>query len=247
MQGLHIEIQNYLGNEDLSLSLHVNKGVSLIHDVNGTGKSMLLKTIHAAFEKDFDFSRSIPGETVCVKWSNGKIVEQNERPSIFIEPIAKRDSTTEVERLFARIIEKPEIWSKSSECINSFLGRECFFSTEKQLHFPFLTKKSIHFGPSKVSIFNSDKASLSLDVMSSGELLLLRILLSAFLQPEKEESQLILDSPDLLHMDWQERLITTLTDYRPKMQLIIAAQNPAFLADGWSEKAQMLSSSLSNK
>jgi len=72
--------------------------------------------------------------------------------------------------------------------------------------------------------------------LSSGEKKILIILLRTLLQDTKNYI-LLMDEPEIsLHIDWQRRLITDITQINPNCQIIIATHSPTVYYQGWIEK-----------
>jgi predicted ATP-binding protein involved in virulence len=72
--------------------------------------------------------------------------------------------------------------------------------------------------------------------LSSGEKQILIILLTILLQDRKNYI-LLMDEPEIsLHIDWQRRLITDITQINPNCQIIIATHSPTVYYQGWIEK-----------
>lgn len=77
-----------------------------------------------------------------------------------------------------------------------------------------------------------NKKTISYLQLSGGEKQLLLLFLKAF-NTENKECIFLLDEPDLgMHIDWKEKLIKTLRNINPKMQLIVATHAPSMI-EGW--------------
>ena len=82
-------------------------------------------------------------------------------------------------------------------------------------------------------IFNSDNSSHSFKTLSAGEKQLLLILLTVFMQEDKQ-AILIMDEPEIsLHVDWQRKLIETIRKLNSNCQVIVSTHSPAMILDGW--------------
>ncbi|WP_297069692.1 AAA family ATPase [uncultured Duncaniella sp.] len=90
-------------------------------------------------------------------------------------------------------------------------------------------------------IFNSDEVSHSYKDLSAGEKQLLLILLTVFMQEERE-AILIMDEPEIsLHVDWQRRLLDVVTQLNPNCQVIVSTHSPAMILNGWQSAVDNIS------
>lgn len=82
-------------------------------------------------------------------------------------------------------------------------------------------------------IFHSDQTSHSYKDLSAGEKQLLLIMLTVFMQEDKE-TILIMDEPEIsLHVDWQRQLIDIIRSLNPNCQIIVSTHSPAMILNGW--------------
>lgn len=82
-------------------------------------------------------------------------------------------------------------------------------------------------------IFRSDGKSHPYSDLSAGEKQLLLIMLTVFMQAEKE-AILLMDEPEIsMHIDWQHRLLKEIKAINPKCQIIVSTHSPAMILDGW--------------
>jgi predicted ATP-dependent endonuclease of OLD family len=90
-------------------------------------------------------------------------------------------------------------------------------------------RKKIVFTEKDITIEIEDKTKIRLPSLSSGEKQLFFIALEAI---RSGNSSLIVDEPELsLHVDWQRKLIASLRELNPRMQLIMATHSPEIMAD----------------
>ena len=82
---------------------------------------------------------------------------------------------------------------------------------------------------------NEDGAILRPSPLSSGEKLLLLLILKTLVA---QSTIALWDEPEIsLHVAWQQKLISTMRELNPNMQLIIATHSPSILYDGWEQRA----------
>jgi energy-coupling factor transporter ATP-binding protein EcfA2 len=94
--------------------------------------------------------------------------------------------------------------------------------------------KRIVFGEKDITVEVTDKGKIRLPSLSSGEKQLFFIALEAI---RCGNSTVIIDEPELsMHVDWQKKLVASLRDLNPKIQLIIATHSPEIIADVADDK-----------
>lgn len=94
--------------------------------------------------------------------------------------------------------------------------------------------KHIVFSEKEITIEIAEKGKIRLPALSSGEKQLFFIALEAI---DSGNSSLIIDEPELsMHVDWQKKLVASLCELNPRMQLIMATHSPEIMADLADEK-----------
>jgi len=89
--------------------------------------------------------------------------------------------------------------------------------------------KAVTFGEKEIEISVKDKEKIDLPSLSSGEKHLLLICIQTLMA---ESNSLIIDEPELsMHIDWQHKLVSSLQQLNPAMQLIAATHSPEIMAD----------------
>ncbi len=89
--------------------------------------------------------------------------------------------------------------------------------------------KELAFSLDELNIKLKDGNLITPSALSSGEKHLLKLLLSAM---EAEESSIIIDEPEIsLHIDWQRKLLPTMSILNPLCQVIVASHSPEIMAD----------------
>ncbi len=93
----------------------------------------------------------------------------------------------------------------------------------------FSGNKEIFFRDTSIDVETNEKTKIGLNVLSSGEKHLLRILIETLLA---DESSILIDEPEIsVHVDWQRQLINTMRQLNPSAQLILATHSPEIMAD----------------
>ena len=89
--------------------------------------------------------------------------------------------------------------------------------------------KRIVFSEKEIGVEMLSKGKIDLPSLSSGEKQLFLIALESL---KSGDHALIIDEPELsMHVDWQRKLVASLLELNPKMQLIIATHSPEIMAD----------------
>lgn len=77
--------------------------------------------------------------------------------------------------------------------------------------------------------------------LSSGEKQMLVILLTVLIE-DNEPHTLFMDEPEVsLHINWQQRLIETILELNPNVQIILTTHSPAVIMNGWMDKVTEVS------
>lgn len=93
----------------------------------------------------------------------------------------------------------------------------------------FTGKKHLEFTDKEIKVQLSKDREIGLSLLSSGEKQLLFLALYAL---TASNFSLIIDEPELsMHVDWQKKLVATLRDLNPRLQLIMATHSPEIMAD----------------
>jgi predicted ATPase len=105
---------------------------------------------------------------------------------------------------------------------------------QKLLETMYSGNKRIVFTERDVTIELSSKVRIGLPSLSSGEKQLFFIALEAI---RCGAGALVIDEPELsMHVDWQKKLIASLRELSPRMQVIAATHSPEIMADIPDEK-----------
>lgn len=95
------------------------------------------------------------------------------------------------------------------------------------------TKKTIDRKRNEIAFKKEGGGILHPYQLSSGEKQVLVILLTVLVQ-DNQHYVLFMDEPEAsLHIEWQQRLITTMLEINPNVQLILTTHSPAVAMEGW--------------
>lgn len=122
------------------------------------------------------------------------------------------------------VVKQIEIVEKNIAQISA--PRERFRSVLESM---FTGSKHLIFTEKEIKIELPKEGEIGLSLLSSGEKQLLFIALHVLIG---ENHSMIIDEPELsMHVDWQRKLISTLRDLNPQVQLIVATHSPEIMAD----------------
>lgn len=237
----HFHLKGMWGKYDVCWD-HINSDVNILVGINGAGKTTLLNNMydyytkrigsshkiaaHASFDatdtnipieyiRSFDIPSTTKKNTTSPLMAElNKVVYQNPfRQSFFDYLMRTYHFDSETNRVKARV-------DKLFSIINSF-----FFETRKKITFDQNGNKLI---------FTDDlNTVISLEMLSAGEKQLLLVLLTVFLIDENPYV-LLMDEPELsLHVEWQEKLLSSLRSLNPACQIILTTHSPSIFACGW--------------
>jgi predicted ATPase len=127
------------------------------------------------------------------------------------------------------IVKQIDLVEKRIEKVNAPLD-----SFKRLVESMYSGNKKLVFGEKDITIEISTNTKIKLPSLSSGEKQLFFI---AFEAIRSGNSSIIIDEPELsMHVDWQRKLITSLRELNPRMQLIMATHSPEIMADLQDEK-----------
>lgn len=132
-----------------------------------------------------------------------------------------------------RILENPDIQGIANDINlieqkieNTMSSR---YKIENLIHEMFAGNKSINFRDKGIEAETLIGQNIGVSSLSSGEKHVLWIFIDALIA---EASSLLIDEPEIsLHVDWQNRLISDITQLNPKVQLIMATHSPEIMAN----------------
>lgn len=202
---------------------HLNPDVNVLSGVNGVGKSTILRHI--------------------VSGVKSLTHRNNENVIIHTEP-------SDAQEFRFDIISTPDVRSEYDTNLSELLQR--YATTEHDA----LRQKMLYdviddlFRDTEKTIVRSHRDTIVLQqyeeeldpkLLSNGEKQMLCILLVVYLQ-EGMPSVLFMDEPEVsLHIDWQQRLIATIRNLNPHVQIILTTHSPAIIMNGWMDKVTEVS------
>ena len=197
---------------------HLDRHVNILSGVNGIGKSTILqKTLKQAEGVHLTL---VPEDATDLRYD---VIEK-----YTIDP------DTQLAKL-----EKDFIAYKEKAIVNCQLSAvNSFFDYVDKLYGQ--TDKTIIRDAEGIR-FLQEGDILTTRELSSGEKQMMLILLTVLLE-DRQPYVLFMDEPEVsLHVDWQQQLVTIITELNPEIQLILTTHSPAVVMNGWLDKVTEVS------
>ena len=197
---------------------HLDRHVNILSGVNGIGKSTILqKTLKQAEGVHLTL---VPEDATDLRYD---VIEK-----YTIDP------DTQLAKL-----EKDFIAYKEKAIVNCQLSAvNSFFDFVDKLYGQ--TDKTIIRDAEGIR-FLQEGDILTTRQLSSGEKQMMLILLTVLLE-DRQPYVLFMDEPEVsLHVDWQQQLVTIITELNPEIQLILTTHSPAVVMNGWLDKVTEVS------
>lgn len=196
---------------------HLDRHVNILSGVNGIGKSTILqKTLKQA---DGVHLTLVPEDATDLRYN---VIEK-----YTIDP------DTQLEKL-----EKDFIAYKTAKGQEPMAKVDSFYDLIDKLYGQ--TDKTVIRDAEGIR-FLQEGDILTTRQLSSGEKQMMLILLTVLLQ-DQQPYVLFMDEPEVsLHVDWQQQLVTIITELNPQIQLILTTHSPAVIMNGWLDKVTEVS------
>ena len=196
---------------------HLDRHVNILSGVNGIGKSTILqKTLK---QGDGVHLTLMPEDATDLRYN---VIEK-----YTIDP------DTQLEKL-----EKDFMAYKTAKGQESMAKVDSFYDLIDKLYGQ--TDKTVIRDAEGIR-FLQEGDILTTRQLSSGEKQMMLILLTVLLQ-DQQPYVLFMDEPEVsLHVDWQQQLVTIITELNPQIQLILTTHSPAVIMNGWLDKVTEVS------
>lgn len=204
------------------VSFTAHPDVNIIVGKNGSGKTTLLNEIERSYLKGASYIYIPSVDNLTIKDKRQKttalsqdldsyIYDMKTGPSIMYYRMSMLDaSVSEQENVKHRI-------TQFCEMVNSLFAE---------------TGKHIEIEGNKFIIENQGD-SLTTNDLSSGEKMMLLLLLRVFLLDNKRAVVLIDEPENSLDISWQYKLIDMMVKLNPNAQFFITTHSPSIFSDGW--------------
>ncbi len=270
MSSLHITdiiIESMWG--DTTLEWHgLDPGVNIVVGQNGFGKSTMLNLIRAVLVKDEKFVKQLKAK-VTIKTTEGEMSfdgkQMAHKPSFggydglssfyyvntFDVPASKKSSLSQLGLTLDQVLyqRNPEVFSFSDYRLGMLKDLRSALSKQERIDKFFelinslfvSTGKTIEIDDKNRVIFRKGDMIIEMERLSAGEKQILLLLFTLFLMEDKP-TVLLLDEPEIsLHIEWQDKLISLMSELNPNCQIIMTTHSPNIFADGWEDKLTFIS------
>lgn len=251
-----IEINN-LWNR-LSVKWELRPDVNILSGINGVGKTTILNRV-IGFLEDHEGEQSTPAdllEEVSVFFDNPKaryipynVIRSYDRPLMLKEVTTKVDKNVRSELdwqlylLQRKYLDyQVNVGNRMIECLSSgdsAVRAKAVEISHNKKRFQDIVDDLFSYTEKKIDRKRNDLAFIQRGKvllpyqLSSGEKQILLILLTVLVQ-DFEHYVLLMDEPEAsLHIEWQQKLISTIRELNPNVQLILTTHSPAVIMEGW--------------
>ena len=251
-----IEINN-LWNR-LSVKWELRPDVNILSGINGVGKTTILNRV-IGFLEDHEGEQSTPAdllEEVSVFFDNPKaryipynVIRSYDRPLMLKEVTTKVDKNVRSELdwqlylLQRKYLDyQVNVGNRMIECLSSgdsAVRAKAVEISHNKKRFQDIVDDLFSYTAKKIDRKRNDLAFIQRGKvllpyqLSSGEKQILLILLTVLVQ-DFEHYVLLMDEPEAsLHIEWQQKLISTIRELNPNVQLILTTHSPAVIMEGW--------------
>ena len=251
-----IEINN-LWNR-LSVKWELRPDVNILSGINGVGKTTILNRV-IGFLEDHEGEQSTPAdllEEVSVFFDNPKaryipynVIRSYDRPLMLKEVTTKVDKNVRSELdwqlylLQRKYLDyQVNVGNRMIECLSSgdsAVRAKAVEISQNKKRFQDIVDDLFSYTEKKIDRKRNDLAFIQRGKvllpyqLSSGEKQILLILLTVLVQ-DFEHYVLFMDEPEAsLHIEWQQKLISTIRELNHNVQLILTTHSPAVIMEGW--------------
>ena len=251
-----IEINN-LWNR-LSVKWELRPDVNILSGINGVGKTTILNRV-IGFLEDHEGEQPTPAdllEEVSVFFDNPKaryipynVIRSYDRPLMLKEVTTKVDKNVRSELdwqlylLQRKYLDyQVNVGNRMIECLSSgdsAVRAKAVEISQNKKRFQDIVDDLFSYTEKKIDRKRNDLAFIQRGKvllpyqLSSGEKQILLILLTVLVQ-DFEHYVLLMDEPEAsLHIEWQQKLISTIRELNPNVQLILTTHSPAVIMEGW--------------
>lgn len=229
----------------------LNSSVNFLDKMSGEATNGVIDNVHLFFDPEdadfivYDFIRSYDRPLIQGEFT-ARMADKNVKSELdwqlylmqrryldyqvnignrMIELLA---SNNEEDRMRAASISKPK--QLFQDCIDDLFS---------------YTNKKIARKRNDIAFYQGNELLLPFK-LSSGEKHMVLILLTALVE-DNQHCVLFMDEPEAsLHIEWQQKLISTIHKLNPNAQIILTTHSPAVVMEGWIDKVTEVSDITSN-
>ena len=239
---------------------NLDRRVNILSGINGVGKSTIINKVVKSVENRGDlvnhllkgvYIRTVPQDATHVRFD---VIRSFDRPLINQNVISRMDISlaTELDWQLYKLQRKyldyqvnignliiEELQKGNLQAAQEFSAAKTKFQDTIDDFFSETGKKIIR--TENEIRFSQIGETLVPYQLSSGEKQMLVILLTVLVE-NNENYVLFMDEPEVsLHIEWQQRLIETILDLNPNVQIILTTHSPAVIMNGWMDSVTEVS------
>lgn len=245
---------------------NLDRQVNILSGINGVGKSTILNKVVKGLAAGGEYpSHMLKGVRLKVepedaKWIRFDLVRSIDRPLLNIEALSKMNVgvatlATELDVQLYQLQRKFLDYQVNigNRIITALQGggadaaAQATLIAEPKKRFQDLiddlfstTGKKILRTENEIRFIQIGETLLPYQ-LSSGEKQMLAILLTVLVE-DNRPYVLFMDEPEVsLHIDWQQRLIDSVLELNPNVQIILATHSPAVIMNGWADRVTEVS------
>lgn len=239
---------------------NLDRRVNILSGINGVGKSTIINKVVKSVENHGDLVnhllkgvhiRTVPHDATHVRFD---VIRSFDRPVINRDVISRMDISlaTELDWQLYKLQRKyldyqvnignriiAELQKGNLQAAQEFSAAKTKFHDLVDDFFSDTGKKIVR--TENEIRFSQIGETLVPYQLSSGEKQMLVILLTVLVENE-EPYVLFMDEPEIsLHVEWQQRLIETILNLNPNVQIILTTHSPAVIMNGWMDSVTEVS------
>lgn len=223
----------------------IHPDVNILVGINGRGKTTLLNAINDYYNNTLpkSFNKGFDGNRIVATTVDSPVlyIQSFDVPS----NVKKKNNSPLYETLMQKVLQNgktPSFFDYRMRALNfpeesgTINARIADFFRHVDSFFA-QTGKHIEIDKelNTLVFIDEDNHNITIDLLSAGEKQLLLILLTIFLRCE-EHTILLMDEPELsLHIEWQDKLVSTIREMNPNCQIILTTHSPSIFANGWED------------
>lgn len=238
----------------------LDRQVNILSGINGVGKSTILNKVVKSVEHKGDIVnhllkgvhiRTVPADATHIRFD---VIRSFDRPLVNSDTISRMDMSlaTELDWQIYKLQRKyldyqvnignliiEELQKGNLQAAQEFSAAKTKFQDIIDDLFKDTGKKIVR--TENEIRFSQIGETLVPYQLSSGEKQMLVILLTVLVE-NNLPYVLFMDEPEVsLHIEWQQRLIETILDLNPNVQIILTTHSPAVIMNGWLDRVTEVS------
>ena len=238
----------------------LDRQVNILSGINGVGKSTILNKVVKSVENKGDILnhllkgvhiKTVPADATHIRFD---VIRSFDRPLVNSDTISRMDMSlaTELDWQLYKLQRKyldyqvnignliiEELQKGNLQAAQEFSAAKTKFQDIIDDLFKDTGKKIVR--TENEIRFSQIGETLVPYQLSSGEKQMLVILLTVLVE-NNLPYVLFMDEPEVsLHIEWQQRLIETILDLNPNVQIILTTHSPAVIMNGWMDRVTEVS------